>query len=67
MAKNITIMLNEDQANAIWRILEYGKADPQEVWVESREEFVLRYTKDDKQYNAFIERIRTKIAAALYG
>ena len=51
--KRITITLTEDQLNTIWHVLEWA------------------YTEDDdgdeKKHNAYIKRLRNKLAKAAYG
>lgn len=63
--KYITVKLTEDQANAIWRTLPYGMSDPIDKWSESKQEFIRYVTPDEKKYDAFLQRIRTKIEKAL--
>lgn len=54
MTKRIKLELTEDQLNQIWRVLEWA------YYEDSTD-------PDEKRHNAYIRRLRNKIAKSLYG
>lgn len=60
----VEVKLTEDQAKAIIRILDYGKAEKRMDYTLNR---MVWDAPEDAQYNAFLTRIQQKLYKKLFG